>query len=71
MDQVREEIFKEYIREFDAENGDPFFYAVRTLKGGTRLLAFYSPFFTDDKTLCYPIPVKELESNNLAEQNPY
>lgn len=71
MDDVREEIFKEYIRELGAENGDPFFYAVRTRKGSSRLLTFYNPYFVDDKTLCYPIPVKELETNNLAEQNPY
>lgn len=71
MEEVRAEIFKEYVREVGVENGDPFFYAVRTMVGGRRLLQEHNPYFSNDKTLCFPIPAKELEKNNLAEQNPY
>lgn len=71
MDEVREEMFKEYVRELGVENADPFFFAVRTKKNGRRLLAELNVNFTDDKTLCYPIPAKEIETNNLAKQNPY
>lgn len=71
MEEVRAEIMKEYIREFGAENGDPFFYAARTIVDGHRLIADYNVNFTDEKTLCFPIPAKEIEKNNLAKQNPY
>lgn len=71
MEDVREEIFKEYIREVGVENGDPYFYAARTVRDGQRLLQSYNSYFTDDRTLCFPIPAKEIEKNNLAVQNPY
>lgn len=71
MEQLRETIFLEYVRELGVENADPYFFAVRTMKEGKRLLQHYNINFVDDKTLCYPIPAKELETNNLAEQNPY
>lgn len=71
MEEVREEIFREYIREVGAENGDPFFYAARTMINGKRLLQEYNMYFEEDNTLCFPIPAKEIEINSLAEQNPY
>ncbi|MGM9713000.1 MAG: RagB/SusD family nutrient uptake outer membrane protein [Prevotella sp.] len=71
MEEVREEIFREYIRELGVENADPYFYAVRTMREGKRLLYKYNVNFVDDRTLCYPIPAKEIETNNLAKQNPY
>lgn len=70
-DQMLEEIFREYIRELGAENGDPFFYAARTFVNGERLLKSYNSYFTNDNQLCFPIPSRELEINFLAEQNPY
>lgn len=54
-----------------AENGDPFFYAARTMINGKRLLQEYNMYFEEDNTLCFPIPAKEIEINSLAEQNPY
>lgn len=71
MEDARAEIFKEYVRETGSENGDAFFYAARTMVGGRRLIAQYNTWFTDDKTLCFPIPAKELEKNNLMVQNQY
>ena len=71
MEEVREEIFREYIREVGAENGDTFFYAARTMINGKRLLQEYNMYFEEDNTLCFPIPAKEIEINSLAEQNPY
>lgn len=71
MEAVRAEIMREYVREFGAENADPYFYAARTFVDGHRLLADYNVNYSDEKTLCFPIPAKELEKNNLAKQNPY
>lgn len=73
MEAVREEIFKEYIRELGFENGDAFFYAARTMVDGERLLRKYNFNFTDDNQLCFPIPARELENNYALEgqQNPY
>lgn len=71
MEEVREEIFNEYIRELGMENGDAFFYAARTMIGGQRLLAKHNPNFVKDSQLCFPIPSAELEINFKAEQNPY
>ena len=59
MEEVREEIFREYIREVGAENGDPFFYAARTMINGKRLLQEYNMYFEEDNTLCFPIPAKK------------
>ena len=66
-----EEIFREYVRELSAENGDVFFYAARTYVNGERLLKSYNSYFTNDNQLCFPIPSRELEINFLATQNPY
>ena len=73
MEAVREEIFKEYIRELGFENGDAFFYAARTMVDGERLLRKYNVNFTNDNQLCFPIPSRELQYNYALEgqQNPY
>ena len=73
MEAVREEIFKEYIRELGFENGDAFFYAARTMVDGQRLLRKYNVNFTNDNQLCFPIPSRELQYNYAldGQQNPY
>lgn len=70
MESIREEVFKEYVRELGMENGDPFFVAVRTMKGGERILKQLNYFFTNDNQLCFPIPSTERDINPV-EQNPY
>ncbi len=72
IEQIKKEIFYEYVREVGCENTSIYDVMLRIKIGNVRLLDEYNPYYGgDDDKLSLPIPPAELEHNSEMTQNPH